>query len=572
VSDYFLDHWKSGIVIVLLIVVAQATALVEPIILKQVVDRVIPSRDSRMLLFLAIGAIVVRVLASILLRLQHRVSTAVGAEIFRRFIVAFYDHIQRLDLAFFADTKMGEFIHRLGQDTYHVYRMILNGLVVTASNATVVIVLLVYGFFLSPLLSAIVLVIVPVYAITQKYAGRLTRVATESMVHDWSEVATFQTEKLSGVRLVKETLAEVSMRETYDKLNKKAGASFRNLELATNFGQLLLNLTVYIGPMLVIALGGYLTIIGTMSIGTMLAFFYFSGRLYAPVGEIIGQYLAMQRAKVGVTRIYEYLDREPAIEDAADPVPLPAGSLSVQFDDVSFAYDRQQVFTSIAFSVAPGETVGIVGASGAGKSTIANLIYRFWDAQSGAVRIGGVDVRDVAIRGLRSRLGIVSQDTILFHDSVIGNLRLAKPEATPDEIEHACETAGIHEFVSSLPEKYETVVGERGVKLSGGQRQRISIARAVLQNPDILLLDEATSHLDSETENLVQSALYKIARDRTSILIAHRLSTLSACDRLIVVDNRTVSETGTHTELLSKRGMYHKLWTRQTGGDIGAAT
>ena len=562
-SDYFLAYMRSGIVIVFLIIVAQVTAIVEPMILQKVVDDVIPSRDISLLLFLASGAIVARILASLILRIQQRISTRIGAEIIRRFIVDLYDHIQRLDLAFFADTKMGEFIHRLGQDTYHVYRMIINGIVVTASNATVVLILLVYGFFLSPLLSAVILFIIPIYVITQRYAGRLTRVATESMVQDWSDAASFETEKLGGVRVIKEMLAESHMRDTFDHLNKKAADSFRRLELSTNFGQLLLNLTVYIGPMLVIAIGGILTVKGSMSIGTMLAFFYFSGRLYAPVGEIVGQYLSLQRARVGVTRIYEYFGRESAIKEKKEPISIPNGSLSVEFDNVSFAYDREDVLNSLSFYIGPGETVGIVGTSGAGKSTIANLVCRFWDTQSGAVRIGGVDVRDASIRSVRSRIGIVSQDTILFHDSVLGNLRLARLSATEDEIDTACKIAGIHEFIVSLPEKYNTVLGERGVKVSGGQRQRLSIARAILRDPDILLLDEATSHLDSETEDLVQSALYEIARNRTTILIAHRLSTLSACDRLIVIDGGAVSEVGTHAELIEKRGIYFSFLERQ---------
>jgi ABC-type multidrug transport system fused ATPase/permease subunit len=479
--------------------------------------------------------------------------------------VDFYDHLQRLDLAFFADTKMGEFMQRLGQDVYHIYRMIFNGLVVTVSNIMIVIALFTYGFYLSPLLSLLILTIVPLYIVSQRYAGKLTRIATESMVCDWSEVASFQSEKLGGIRLVKELAAESAMRDKYDRLNVAAGKAFRNLELAGNLGQILSNLTVFIGPMLVIVLGGYLNIKGLLSLGSLLAFFYFSGRMFAPISQIVNQYLALQRAKVGVRRIYEYLNRQPTIQEPQQPKKLPYGSLSVEFDSVEFSYaDGRSVFSSLSLVVRPGESVGIVGASGAGKSTITNLIYRFWETKSGIVRVGGENVRNVSLKELRSRLGIVSQETVLFHDSIIENLRIANPAATLEEIQNACDTAGIIEFIQNLPDGFDTVVGEKGVKLSGGQRQRLSIARAVLRDPDILLLDEATSHLDSETERAVQNALNRVACDRTTIVIAHRLSTLTSCDRLVVVENGVIVEEGSHTGLLSKGGTYHKLWMLQT--------
>ena len=319
------------------------------------------------------------------------------------------------------------------------------------------------------------------------------------------------------------------------------------------------------GPMLVLAFGGYLTITGKLSLGALLAFFYFSGRLFSPVAEIIGQYLVIQRASVGVERLYEYLDRDSAINEPDRPVDIPGGPLSIEFTHVYFRYQsREQVLSDLSFSVSSGETVGIVGTSGAGKSTIANLIYRFWDVESGEVSISGINVKNVSLDSLRSRMAIVSQETALFHDSVRGNLLLANPDASQSDIEDACTVAGIHEFVTSLPERYDTVVGERGVKLSGGQRQRLSIARAILRNPDLVLFDEATSHLDSETEALVQHALNQLTKSRTSILIAHRLSTLTACDRIIVLENGNVIEEGSHSEHMQAGGTYHRLWKKQT--------
>lgn len=563
--DYFYEHIGSTLITLFLLLIAQLSMLVEPIIIKQVVDHIIPEQDISLLLLLTAAAIVIRAAAAGIRRLQEKISTRVGAEVFKKFMVNYFDHLQRLELAFFADTKIGELMQRLGQDTYHIYRMVFNGLVVIIGNVMIVLLLFAYGIVLSPLLSLVLILVVPFYFIAQRYAGRLTRSSTEAMVRDWTTVASFQTEKISGIRLLKEVGAEPLMRDEYERLNVTAGVAFRNLELAGNLGQVLTEFTVFIGPMIVVAVGGYLTIRGSLSLGALLAFFYFSGRMFAPVGSIITQTLALQRARVGLGRIYEYFDREPAIKEPAVPRPLSEGPLAVELESVSFAYeDGRPVFSGLTMTINAGETVGIVGATGAGKSTIANLIYRFWDVNSGTLRINGIDIQQLSLSELRSRLGIVSQETILFHDTIEENLRLACPDVSMKQIEDACTIAGIWEFIQTLPDGLKTVIGEKGVKLSGGQRQRLSIARAVLRNPDLLLLDEATSHLDSETERSVQDALNTVTQDRTTIIIAHRLSTLTFCDRILVLDDGKVVETGDHISLLEQEGLYYKLWNIQS--------
>jgi ABC-type bacteriocin/lantibiotic exporter with double-glycine peptidase domain len=313
IRDYFKKYTIHGLFISVLILLSQMTALIEPFLLKTVFDEIIPEKNISLLVILAVSLILLRIIGALIQYLQKRLSTKIGSNIFSSFVVDFYDHVQRLDLAFFADTKMGEFYQRLGQDVYHIYRMIFNGIVVSFSNILFIMALFIYGLYLSPFLSLIMILVIPLFIFFQSIAGKMTRKATERMVKDWSDVGSFQNEKLNSIRLIKELCIEDEMRWEYDRLNRISGKSLRDLEIATSVGIIFTDFTIFLGPILVLLVGIYMHLSGSLSLGTVIAFFYFSSRLFTPIGQIVNQQLAYQRAKVGIDRIYEYFDRQPKI-------------------------------------------------------------------------------------------------------------------------------------------------------------------------------------------------------------------------------------------------------------------
>jgi ATP-binding cassette, subfamily B, bacterial len=320
-----------------------------------------------------------------------------------------------------------------------------------------------------------------------------------------------------------------------------------------------------LGPAAVYWYGGWLVVRGEISVGTVVAFVAYLTHLYRPVTRLAGVYANAQEGIGVFQRIFATLDHVPEVRDRPGAVELPAVRGEVRFEDVRFAYrDGQRLaLDGVSFTANPGELVALVGPSGAGKTTVTYLVPRFYDPAAGRVLVDGHDVRDVTLESLAAQVGMVTQDTYLFHDTVRANLLYARPGATPEEVEAACRAAHIHEFIASLPEGYDTVVGERGVKLSGGERQRVAIARAVLKGPRILVLDEATSALDSTSERLIQEALGPLRRGRTTLAIAHRLSTILAADRILVLDAGRLVEEGTHAELLAKGGLYARLYREQ---------
>jgi ATP-binding cassette subfamily B protein len=537
----------------ILLTLSQFAILIEPLLIQFSVDRILPNKDLEKLFLIIGAAVLIRVLSMVLHRVQSGLRTDFARRTFSRFLVDFYKHLQGLDLAFFADTKMGEFNHRLGQDTYHIYRFLFSGLPELMSNLILVIIFIIYGLFLSPLLTLITFSLLPLYLLAQKYSGKKIRVSTEHMVEKWKESASFQSEKLAGIRLIKELNAEKTVLEKFKQLTGEASESFRRLELAHDLGLMLSHLAMFLIPMIVLSFGGAFYVFGTLSLGALIAFFYFCGRLFSPVENIVQQYLLFQRMQVGLERVNEYYERRAMIDKNGERV-LPRTPLAVEFDHVHFSYGKgRRIHSELSFILEAGKSLGISGASGIGKSTIANLLFRFWEPESGCIKIAGEDIQDLDIDKLRSRIGIVSQDTILFHDTISENLLLANPEATLGSLQHACKVAGILDFIEGLPEGFNTIVGERGVKLSGGQRQRLSIARVVLKNPDIIIFDEATSHLDSELENKILASISEIAKGKTLLMIAHRLSTLKDCDLFLELSDSGARVFSSYDELLEAK-------------------
>lgn len=325
---------------------------------------------------------------------------------------------------------------------------------------------------------------------------------------------------------------------------------------------------IAVGPMLIYFYGGYLFIKGEISIGSIIAFVALLGRLYAPVSQLSNIHIDITRSLALFQRIFEYLDLEQEIENKLGAYELKVISGKVQFKNVYFSYNSKvKVLEDISFSVKPGTMVALVGSSGVGKTTITNLIPRLYDVNKGSIEIDGHDIRVVTLESLRKQIGIVIQEPYLFNDTIEENLRYGKKDATEVEIVEACKAAYIHDFIMTLPNRYKTIVGNRGVKLSGGEKQRVSIARVILRDPRIIILDEATSSLDSISEMYIQKAMIPLLKDRTSFVIAHRLSTVLAADQIFVIENGAIAESGNHEELIRKEGLYQQIYKTQFKGD-----
>ncbi|HEY5947801.1 MAG TPA: ABC transporter ATP-binding protein, partial [Kofleriaceae bacterium] len=376
-----------------------------------------------------------------------------------------------------------------------------------------------------------------------------------------------ETLSVSGALLVKVSGSEAHEAARLErKTSELMDVSLRH-NLVGRWFQMMMKFLEDVGPALVYAFGGWFVISGNLALGTVVAFVALLKRLYAPASDLAGVRVDVMTSYAYFDRIFSVLDLEPAIQNAADAKPLGAVEGGIHFEHVSFTYEGGEAGTlhDIDLEIAPGQCVALVGRSGAGKSTLAALVPRLYDPTLGRVCIDGVDVRGVELASLRSHIAMVTQETYLFHDTILENLRYGRPGATQDQVEAAARSAQIHDFIVGLPDGYQTIVGDRGYRLSGGERQRLAIARALLKNPRILILDEATSSLDSHNELLIQAALEPLLANRTSLVIAHRLSTIRKADLIVVVDNGRIIERGTHEELLARTGRYAELLREQQG-------
>jgi ATP-binding cassette subfamily B protein len=470
-----------------------------------------------------------------------------------------FERVQRLDFAHHDQLPTGQVVSRASSDL-GLIQALLSFLPLATGNVVLLVLSLVVMFVLSPLLTVVVLAIVPALLFVSLRLRRVMFPAQWDALQRAGEVAGVVDEAVSGVRVVKgfgqEDRELAGLTASAEDLYR---SRVRTVRLQARY-QSALQAIPALGQVGVLALGGWLAIQGQISIGTFLAFSTYLVQLLAPVRMFAGMVAIAEQARAGTDRIFELIDSNPLVTERPDAVELPHLAGEVTFEHVSYGYLRSEpVLRDFSLRVAPGETVALVGASGSGKSTVSLLLPRFYDVQQGAIRIDGVDVRDTTLDSLRSEIGIVFEDAFLFSDTVRANIGYGRPDATDDEIERAARVAGAQEFITQLPDGYDTVVGERGLTLSGGQRQRISIARAVLTDPGVLVLDDATSSVDPRTEERIHATLREIMVDRTTLLIAHRRSTLRLADRIVLVADGRAAETGTHEELIATSPRYRAL-------------
>ncbi len=572
---FFKPYVRQEAMVLVCILVIAALGLLPPLFTKWLIDDALPNHNLQALAFDVGGMVLAAVLSGVIGVYQGYLNSLVGEGIMRDIRTSLVSHLHRMSLAFFTNTKTGEIMNRVSSDVDNIDSVVTGTLVTIVTNVVTMASTVGLIFFLDWRLALVSLAIVPLMILPLSPVGRrmydIRKLTREK--RDAIESITQETLSISGITLIKSFVREAFEKKRFQDVGNDLMALEIRLAMVGRWFIASITAMVVIGPALVWLFGGYLAIQSAITIGTVVAFVTLLGRLYAPASSLAGVQVQIVSAFAVFERIFEYLDMPTEHTESANAVVLGEVAGAVAFDDVRFSYpsgtgidgalSERKALDGMTFAIAPGQLAAFVGHSGAGKSTITQLVPRFYDPQSGMVRVDGHDVRDVSIASLRENIGIVTQETYLFHDTIAANLRYARPDATQEQIEAAARAANIHTFVASLPDGYETIVGERGHKLSGGERQRLAIARVLLKNPRILILDEATSALDSENEALIQDALVPLMVGRTSLVVAHRLTTILSADVIFVVDAGRIVEGGTHAELLERNGAYARLyWTQ----------
>lgn len=476
-----------------------------------------------------------------------------------------YNHLQALSAHFYANNQVGQVISRVINDVEQTKDFILTGLMNIWLDCITIIIALSIMFFLDVKLTFAAIFIFPFYILTVYFffgrLRKLTRVRSQAL----AEVQGFLHERVQGMSVIKSFAIEDNEAKNFDNHNKNfLQRAFQHTRWnAYSFAAI--NTVTDLGPIIVIGVGSYLAITGSITVGTLAAFVGYLEQLFGPLRRLVSSFTTLTQSFASMDRVFQLMDEDYDIKNGIGAQPIKISKGQIDLKHVSFKYNEneKEVLHDINLTINKGETVAFVGMSGGGKSTLINLIPRFYDVTLGEILIDHHNVKDFLTGSLRNQIGLVQQDNILFSDTVKENILLGRPDATDDEVVEAAKMANAHDFISNLPNGYDTEVGERGVKLSGGQKQRLSIARIFLNNPPVLILDEATSALDLESEAIIQEALDVLSKDRTTLIVAHRLSTITHADRIVVMENGRIVETGTHQQLINKRGAYEHLYSIQ---------
>lgn len=563
---YFIPYWIQMLLVIGSIIVTSVLGLVPPILIKTIIDKALPQRNLKILAFLILISIVTTVILGLLQVVQSYLSVWISKHIIFNMKNQMYDHLQHMSLQFYSAAKPGEIITRITSDIDGI-QDIFNSTVVNALNSVIVLFSTAVVLIMMNWKLAIVgMIILPTFIIPTRKVGKVRwKIAAKSQekISELNQIIQ-ETLSISGAILTKVFTKEKDEYEKFEKTNEEVISLQIRESIAGRWFRMTITTFISVGPMLIYFYGGYLFIKGEITIGSIIAFVALLGRLYQPVLQLSNIHIDVTRSLALFKRIFEYFDQEQELKDRQDSTNLELIKGKVEFKKVYFSYNSKiKVLNDISFSVNPGMMVALVGSSGAGKTTITNLIPRLYEVDKGCIEIDGHDIRDVTLKSLRKQIGTVMQEPYLFNDTIEENLKYGRENASEEEIIKACQAAYIHEFIMSLPGKYKTLVGNRGIKLSGGEKQRVSIARVILKNPRIIILDEATSSLDSVSEMYIQKAMVPLLKNRTSFVIAHRLSTILAADQILVIENGTVAEKGKHEELIRKDGLYRRIYETQ---------
>lgn len=588
----FAQPYKLHISIFLLTVVIEALLIItSPLLLRQLIDKGVIPKDGALVTKLALAVALIAILDALMSIVGRWFSSRIGEGLIYDLRSQVFEHVQRQSVAFFTRTQTGALISRINSDVIGAQQAFTATLSGVVSNSVSLVLVVGTMLVLSWQITIVSLLLLPLFLTPTKWVGKKLQSLTRDSFNLNAEMSSAMTERfnVSGAMLVSLYGQPKEESKYFRSRARKVADIGIEMALLNRIFFIALTSIAAIATAIAYGIGGHLAINETVTVGTLLAITALLARLYGPLTALSNVRIDVMTALVSFERVFEVLDLVPMVQDRADAKVLTGRDFAVEFKNVSFSYPKAEeislssleavakpetiqsgtVIKEISFLAKPGSMTALVGPSGAGKTTISALIPRLYDVTGGAIEIGGVDVRELTLASLRENIGVVMQDAHLFHDTIGANLRYAKPDATAAEMQSACEAAQIWSLVSSLPNGFETMVGERGHRLSGGEKQRLAIARLLLKSPQVVILDEATAHLDSENEALVHEALSAALKGRTSLVIAHRLSTVREADQIIVLEKGEIVELGTHDELVTKNGLYAELYNRQ---DLTGAT
>lgn len=582
----FAKPYKRPLALYLVTVVIDALLVVAtPLLLKRLIDEGVIPGNSGLVTSLAVAVAAIALFDALFNMIGRWYSAKIGEGLIFDLRSAVFDHVQKQSIAFFTRTQTGALISRINQDVIGAQQAFTATLSGVISNVLSLVLVLVTMMILSWQITIISLFLLPLFLAPTKWVGKKLQFLTKESFNLNAEMSSLMTERfnVSGALLVKLYGNERSESRSFSHRARRVANIGVSIALLNRSFFIALTSVAAIATAIAYGVGGQLTISGAISLGTLLAITTLLVRLYGPLTALSNVRVDVMTALVSFERVFEVLDLKPMVAEPPSPKNLPPGPIGVTFDRVSFRYPKPEeislaslesaakpeviqsgeILSNLSFTIPAGSFAALVGPSGAGKTTISALIPRLYDVNEGAIRIGDVDIRELGLSQLRDSIGTVTQDPHLFHDTIAENLRYARADATELEMREACVAAQIMQLIDSLPNGFETVVGERGHRLSGGEKQRLAIARLLLKAPRIVILDEATAHLDSENESLVQEALTTALKGRTSIVIAHRLSTVKLADQILVIEQGRLVERGKHDDLLSKGGLYADLVGKQ---------
>ena len=534
--------------------------LVLPLIVRNMINAVVVLKNHEVLDGLAWDLIIIIGFQAAFAVTHNYIFGFVGHRMTTDFRIEFFSHIQSLSLRFFQERRVGEILSRMSNDISVIQNALVAIPVALLRQSITLLGAMAIILYLNWKLTGLILLILPPLMIFARVFGRRLKTISEKLQDQVAQAVVVLEEVMSSIKIVKSFTREPYERNRFqEKIETAFERAVDKLKISSFFGPFILGLTFLVSTLL-IWYGGYQVMQGATTPGELAAFFLYALIIAGPIGTFVRLYTQIQEARGAIQRVYEILDTQPIIQNPENPVPLENITGSIQFENVSFGY-QNTVIHDVSFNVLAGQTVALVGPSGAGKSTLIKLLFRFFDPNSGVIRLDDHDIRTLDRKSFLSQIGLVPQETLLFGGTVRENILYGKLDATESELKEAAQKANAHEFITNMEKGYDTIVGEKGTKLSGGERQRIAIARAILKDPKILGLDEATSSLDNRSESLIQEALETLMAHRTTFIVAHRLSTIHKADQIIVLDKGCIVETGQHENLMNNKGLYHTLYT-----------